>query len=316
MRNPALLLAIVFASSIWSSAASAQPANKAEAQVAADSRMIREYVDLGEYETAKTSLEKGLAQLTAAGSGVRPIAAETHVRLGVVYVMGFKNTKKATEHFTAAINIQEDVALPDYADDRSKVVFGKAFEELHPTIKCDTLLGLFHQPVPLAQEGKDTTLEAKLDKFLVGGTMLVMYRGADGGDFQEAPMSKVDGCTYRGDIPAASVNAPKIEYYLEARLKDGRPSARRGKAQQPYVVNVSFGPVADAEETTPVVEEPVEVAEVTPPSDEVEELLLTKPKTGKGSGCAGCAAADNEGRGFALLLMALVFLGIRRRAQA
>lgn len=314
MRNAALVLAILLVNAL-PGAALAQPANQAEAQVAADSRMVQEYVDLGEYQVARDSLEKSLAQLKAAGSAVRPIAAETHAALGVVYVIGFKDSAKATEHFTTAINIQQDIALPTFATERAKVVFAKAYEAAHPTIKCDTLMGLFHQAVPLAQEGKDTAIEVKLDKHLVGSTMLVMYRGSAGGDFTEAPLTKAEDCTYRGMIPAASVNAPKVEYYLEARLKDGRPAARRGKSQEPYVVNVSFGPVADAEQSEPV-EEPEEVV-ATAPSDEIEDLLLTKPKTGKGSGCAGCSTGSGSGgQGVALLLCALVLLGLRRRARA
>ena len=200
-------------------------------------------------------------------------------------------------------------------------MFGRAYEALHPTIKCDQLMGLFHKAVPLAQEGKDTTVEAKLGKHLVGGTMLVLYRGPQGGAFKEAPLEKVEGCTYRGAIPANVVNAPKVEYYLEARLKDGRPSARRGKAKNPFTVNVSFGPVADAPEPDPktvVAEATPEPEENTEPkTDEVEDLLLTKPDGPKGSGCAGCSTGNEGGSGALWLLAfgALIACGRRRRQR-
>jgi MYXO-CTERM domain-containing protein len=298
--------------------AQAQPANKAEAAVVKDMRMVNEYIDLGEYETARDKLIKSLDSLKMAGSAVRPIAADTHVLLGVVYVLGFKDTKKASEHFSTAISIKKDVALPKAADDRSKLVFGRAYEALFPTIKCDQLMGLFHKAVPLAQEGTPTVIEAKLGKYLVGGTMLVLYRGAAGGDFHEAPLEKVEGCTYRGAIPADVVNAPKVEYYLEARMKDGRPSARRGKAKSPYTVNVSFGPVADAPEPDPakvVAEKDPEPEEIEPKTDEVEDLLLTQPKSPKGSGCAGCSTGSRSGGAatWLLALGAIFALGRRRR---
>jgi MYXO-CTERM domain-containing protein len=320
MRSAALVsvFALLLTAGI-STPAQAQPANKAEAAVIADRRMVNEYIDLGEYKTARDMLIKSLEKLKMAGSAVRPIAAETHVLLGVVYVLGFKETKKATEHFSTAISIQKDVALPKAANDRAKLVFGRAYEALHPTIKCDQLMGLFHKAVPLAQEGTPTVIEAKLGKHLVGGKMLVLYRGAAGGDFREAPLEKVEGCTYRGAIPADTVNAPKVEYYLEARLKDGRPSARRGKAKSPYIVNVSFGPVADAPEPDPakvvVAEKEAPPEETKPKTDEVEDLLLTQPKSPKGSGCAGCQTSSSSGSG-AIWLLALgaLLLGRRRRS--
>ena len=300
-----------------STVAQAQPANKAEAAALADMRMVSEYVDLGEYKTAQESLVKNLKKLKSAGSAVRPIAADLHVQLGVVYVIGLKNTKKATEHFTTAINIKKDIALPSFANDRAKLVFGRAYEAIHPTIKCDQLMGLFHQPLALAQEGAPAVLEAKLGKHLVGGEMLLMYRGAGGVEYAQAAFEKVEGCTYRGAIPAEAVNAPKVEYYLEARLKDGRPSARKGKAALPFEVNVSFGPVADAPVAEPAVEQKPEEEETveTKPADEVEDLLLTKPKEPKGSGCAGCSTGSQGGSGSVwMLALALVF-GLGRRSK-
>lgn len=318
MRSAALVsvFALLLTAGL-SGPAQAQPANKAEAAVVKDARMVNEYIDLGEYEIARDNLIKGLEKLKLAGSAVRPIAADTHVLLGVVYVLGFKDTKKATEHFSTAISIQKDVALPKVANDRAKLVFGRAYEALHPTINCGQLMGLFHKAVPLAQEGTPTVIEAKLGKHLVGGTMLVLYRGAAGGEYREAPLEKTEGCTYRGAIPADTVNAPKVEYYLEARLKDGRPSARRGKAKSPYTVNVSFGPVADAPAPEPskvVAEKEPEPEETKPKSDEVEDLLLTQPKSPKGSGCAGCTTGSSSGAGASwLLALGMILLLSRRR---
>ncbi len=299
--------------------ASAQPANKAEASVIKDMRMVTEFIDLGEYEVARDKLTESLKKLKMAGSAMRPISAQTHALLGVVYVVGLRNTKKATEHFKTAIQIQKDVALPKVANDRAKLVFGRAYEELHPTIKCDQLMGLSHKAVHLAQEGVPTTVEAKLGKHLVGGTMLVLYRGPSGGAFREAPLEKVEGCTYRGTIPADVVNAPKVEYYLEARLKDGRPSARRGKAKSPFKVNVSFGPVADAPEPDPktvVADADPEPEEAAPKNDEVEDLLLKKPDGPKGSGCAGCSTSNESGGSFMWLLAFCGILGLGRRRRS
>ncbi len=299
--------------------ASAEPANEAEVAVKKEMRMVTEFIDLGEYEVARDKIVEGLKKLRMAGSAVRPIAAESHAMLGVIYVLGLRDTKKATEHFKTAINIQQDIALPKVANDRAKLVFARTYEALYPTVNCDELMGLSHKSVPLAQEGVPTIVEAKLGKHLIGGTMLVLYRGAKGGAFREAPLEKVEDCTYRGAIPAKAVNAPKVEYYLEARLKDGRPSARRGKAKIPFTVNVSFGPVADAPEPDPktVVAEakPDPDEKATPKPDEIEDLLLNKPKEPKGSGCAGCSTGGQEGGILWMLALGVVIAVGRRRSS-
>jgi hypothetical protein len=161
-------------------------------------------------------------------------------------------------------------------------------------------------------------IEAKLGKHLVGGTMLVLYRGAAGGAYKEAALERADGCTYKGTIPGENIAAPKVEYYLEARLKDGRPSARRGKAKQPYTVNVSFGAVAPQVEE-PAPEEPTpteEPKDEEPKTDEVEDLLLNKPKSPKGSSCGGCATNEDMGSGvvtWGSVFLLLVLAGRRKR---
>lgn len=316
MRALVLVLAALLLSA-GASPVSAQPANKAEADVIAEMRMVHEYIDLGDYKIARDTLIKSLHTLKSAGSAARPIAAQTHAKLGVVYILGFKNTDKASEHFASAIHIQKDITLPQFANTRAKLVFGRAYEEMYPTIDCDKLVGVFHKPVPLAQEGAGTIVEAKLGKHLVGGPMLILYRDAASGDFKEAVMEKVEGCTFQGTIPGESVSAPSMNYYLEARLKDGRPSARRATAKSPYTVNVSFGPVANAPVVAePVVAEPepVVVAPERPKTDEVEELLLTKPKGPKGSGCAGCATT-HSGSNVGWLMLLGVLWGLGRRRQ-
>ncbi len=89
MRNAALVsaLAILLSASVVPDAF-AKPANPAEAKVESNMRMVGEYIDLGEYKMARETLEKGLADLKMAGSAVRPIAAEAHVKLGVVLILG------------------------------------------------------------------------------------------------------------------------------------------------------------------------------------------------------------------------------------
>lgn len=296
--------------------ASAAPPNKVESKALADMRFVDEAIELGEFALAKGNLEKTLKELTTSGSAVSPTAAKAHVLLGMVQILGFKNTQLATEEFTLAINIQKDVALPSSANDRVKLVFGRAYEVLYPSINCAELRGLYHKPLPLAEEGVSALLEVNLGRYLLEGTMVIMYRNVGRGKYQEAPMTKADGCKYSGEIPGAGVNAPQVEYYLESRLPDGRASARKGKSVNPFAINVSFGSNSQAVKTPEKTDtkDETKVAEKTElktnPNEEIDDLLLTKPKSGKGSGCAGCSTEGSNSAGF---LWGLLVLGVLLR---
>jgi hypothetical protein len=316
MRNALVSLVALLSLSLVSAPAAAQDlANKTEREVAAANRMVGEYIDLGEYKTARDSLTKSIGKLKDKGSAARPIAADTHALLGVVFVLGFKDTKMAMMHFETAIRIHKDVALPKQANERAKVLFDKAMNEVYPVIDCKKLMGVSHEAVAFAQEGSGTTISAKLGKLLRDGPMMVMYRGPKGGKFTELPMTAGKDCTYSAEIPGDAISAPKLEYYLEARLKDGRLAARKGKPKSPFVVNVSFGPAADEPSTLDEADPKKPDGKVEKPKDEVEELLITRPKEPKkGSSCAGCQAGSGLGANWLLALGVALMLRRRRRS--
>lgn len=323
MRHAAIASVFAILVSLGIAPASAAPPNKAESKALAEMRFADEAIELGEFALAKGNLEKTLKQLTTSGSAVSPTAAKAHVLLGIVQILGFKNTKLAMDEFTSAINIQKDVALPTSASDRVKLVFGRAYEVLYPIVNCAELRGLYHKPLPLAEEGKSALLEANLGKYLLDGSMVIMYRNVGRGKYQEASMVKVDGCKYSGEIPAAGVNAPQVEYYLESRLPDGRASARKGKAVNPFAINVSFGAGAQADkppEKKDAQDDPKVADKTTPnpnPNEEIDDLLLTKPKSGRGSGCAGCTTEGPSSTGMLWgLLVLAALLHTRRRRSA
>ncbi len=321
MRPAAIasVFAIIFA--LASAPVSAAPATKAESKAQKELRFVDEAIELQEFALAKANLEKTLKQLKVAGSAISPVSAQAHVLLGLVQIVGFKNTKEATKEFTLAINIQKDIALPASASDRVKLVFGRAYEVLYPNINCAELRGIFHKPVPLGQEGTPAALEVNLGKYLLDGSMMIMYRNVGRGKFKEASMTKVDGCKYRGEIPGAGVNAPQVEYYLESRLPDGRPSARKGKKVNPFAINVSFGSAAEATPPPPVKTDQTKVAQAEKTerapdqNEEIDDLLLTKPRSAKGSGCAGCSTEGSTSGGVFWALLVLVGLLSSRRRQ-
>lgn len=315
-----IFLALVFgiSSAYGEGVANSSKHSAVEARVAKKERVVREYLELGEYEMAQKSLLGSLRDLTEGGYGVGSVAAQTHLYLGLVEVVGFKNTRKATEHFRSALHIDKDIQLPKVASKRAQVVFAKVFEELYPTIDCKALMGLYHKAITLTEEGRPTVVEAYLGKRLLGHELAIVYRDTVEDDFVRLPMERGDGCVFRGIIPSNTLHAPNAEYYLEVKRQDGRAIARKGSTEVPFVLNVNFGarpdsqPVADKAQTSDT------ASETTPASsaDEVEELLLSEPKPSKARGCAGCSHTGGTATWFLLLCTILCAYGLRSRFAA
>ncbi len=73
------------------------------------------------FDQAKTLLEQALAEAQSAGLATTPIAARTHLNLGMVLIAGFQETRgpgrgaqrdEAVEHFRSAFKIQPDIMPP------------------------------------------------------------------------------------------------------------------------------------------------------------------------------------------------------------
>ncbi len=68
-------------------------------------------VDKREFEKAREILKKALELCESAGLDQHPIAARTHVHMGVVILEGFKNRELGMKQFVRAIAIEPDIQL-------------------------------------------------------------------------------------------------------------------------------------------------------------------------------------------------------------
>src|SRR5678810_204624 len=76
-----------------------------------DQRALQAYDDL-DFEKARSLLQQALRAVDAAELGKNPVAARTHLYLGMVLLGGFAQRDAAVEQFKAALAIQPDVAPP------------------------------------------------------------------------------------------------------------------------------------------------------------------------------------------------------------
>ena len=307
------LLATTFALLVLVIGVGAARAQGVEAQAAKSNRMAMEYFDLGEYKTARKVLSESLKQLKDKGLTYRPVAAQVHINLGLIMARGFNKDKVALKHFVAAIKIDPKIKLPDKrTDDLTSSLFAKAMEHVHPTVDCKSLLGLAHDQVVTGTEGVAQAIEAKLDGPLQKTAAFVRYRGAKGGKFAEVALTKGDDCAFKAEIPADAMVPPKVEYYLIARLKDGRLAAQKGKPNVPFVINVSFG---EAVETAPAKAMTEESVTAENPIDDEPPPMPGKPQEVKKGGCASCDAAGGGQEGGLALLALMVGLCLTRRRR-
>src|SRR5579862_638469 len=68
-------------------------------------------VDKREFEKAREILKKALDACQASGLAQHPIAARTHLHMGVVIIEGFKNRELGEKQFGEALAIEPTIAM-------------------------------------------------------------------------------------------------------------------------------------------------------------------------------------------------------------
>jgi hypothetical protein len=103
---------------------------------------------------------------------------------------------------------------------------------------------MLHTPPMDAALKKPLTIEAELVNGDAIQKVFIRYRGP-AEEWAEAPMELKYGDLYRGEIPAAKMVPPGIEYYLEGVLANGTRKTLFTSAANPTRVFV-LDPSADA----------------------------------------------------------------------
>jgi len=90
-----------------------------------------------------------------------------------------------------------------------------------------------------ANEDEDVAVTGSIeDPDKVIAELTLSYRTGSKGKFASRPVNTVAG-KFSAQIPATAVTPPLIEYYIEARNKEGLPVATRGDADTPLRVAVT-----------------------------------------------------------------------------
>jgi len=115
-----------------------------------DRRALGAFEDL-DFEKSRSLLKEALAAIDARGLGKNPVAARTHLYLGMVLLVGFSQHDAAVEQLKMALDIQPDVAPP-------RGLFNPEAQRLFDETKSQRASA---KPQPKAQPATEARTEAK-----------------------------------------------------------------------------------------------------------------------------------------------------------
>jgi hypothetical protein len=235
--------------------------------------------DALEFESARRTLVDCVAKLRSAGLDETPLAAKTHIHLGIVYIAGFKDRGRGQQQFERALKIDPTLKLdPALATPELQEVWDAAVAALPkkkraqasqtppPAPAQDPLLSptqpqsppkgqetdapaapaeaLSHVPVDEVGAGQKVNIYAKPLQSIARAVLF--YRAPGQAAYAQAEMGrsrKVPG-EIVGQVPAGVTAGRSFQYYIEAYDAAGAVVGRQGSPESPFVVLVSGGKAA------------------------------------------------------------------------
>jgi hypothetical protein len=227
-----------------------------------------------DFNRARQILKQALDVCNATGLDRHPIAARTHIHMGVVMMGGLNQRDLAIKQFQRALEIQPDiqvtrnVASPDVL---------AAFREASSTTEASgggdgegagaspggagdeggeggegtgggraparaaPSNGVIHTPVTRAKVGQPVLVTARLGANVSSAEKLVLFwKGANDDDFTSKDMTR-SGNKYAAQIPGSAAKGRAVSYYIEAQDSEGTVLASAGGEAKPIAVVLGAG---------------------------------------------------------------------------
>jgi hypothetical protein len=252
--------------------AAASPRRIAEAQdpAARVTQLNREAlaaIDKREFEKARELLKKALELCGTAGLDRHPVAARTHVHMGVVIIEGFKNRELGEKQFTQALAIEPTIAMTpalatpeisdafDEAKEQSKNVAAPSAasssgDEAGPPSSAahdsparsrpsSSAGGFTYHTVSEVKQGNAIRVTVNVDEALKFRKVVLAYRPQGTSEFLGREMDPIGPGAYSAEIPDHATTGSSVAYYIEAQDDDGQPVANRGTESRPLVIQLA-----------------------------------------------------------------------------
>jgi hypothetical protein len=200
-------------------------------------KAIDEYQNLN-FDEARKLLKDALELAASSGLEAHPVAARTHVHMGVVLLAGFKQKDAALKEFDKALELQGDIKLnkalatPEIQEVYDEAVAARSAPPKTPLAPGE---GITHEPVTQSPQGKAILIKAEVAS-AVGAKKVVLSYSADGADdFGEKDMKEdPEGSgTWVAEIPASAAQGAVVDYFIEAFGDDEEKTlASKGSASK------------------------------------------------------------------------------------
>lgn len=208
---------------------------------------------------AAQALDQALSLCSSAHLADRPVAARTHLHLGVVYVSGLKKPVEGLAEFKKALAIDPKIRIaksllnPEVERVFAEAVASPAPQPAAPSAPQATPateatppaspghLAMQHPPVTRGIRGHAVALKVQVPPGLGAARVLLAYLAEDSDLFLAREMVPVRSASgwYEGEIPAEATRGARVAYYLEAQDPDDHPIANHGSPEQPHHVTLA-----------------------------------------------------------------------------
>jgi len=250
--------------SVRNAAVFAQPADVID-KITQLNREALAAIDKREFEKARELLKRALDTCNSAKLEKHPVAARTHVHMGVVIIQGFKNPELGKKQFAMAIAIDPNITItkslstPDLeeafaeAKTEASVLAGSGdndgarpapapapappVREAPKRTEAPPSSGFSYHTVSEVKQGSSIVVTVTVDESLKFSKLVLAYREQGTSEFLGREMEPVGDGAYRAEIPASATNGSSVAYYMEAQDEEANPVASRGTETRPLVIS-------------------------------------------------------------------------------
>src|SRR5262245_45224516 len=257
-----ILMVVGLALSVRHPVALGQPADATD-KITQLNREALAAVDKREFEKARELLKRPLDMCKSAGLEQHPVAARTHVHMGVIIIQGFKNPELGKKQFAKALSIDPKITItkslstPDleeaFAEAKAgggALATGGDDEAARPpapppapTAPAETRTpapsssGFSYHTVSEVKQGSSIIVTVTVEESLTFKKLVLAYREQGTSDYLGREMEPVGDGAYRAEIPASATTGSSVAYYMEAQDEQGNPVASRGNETRPLVIS-------------------------------------------------------------------------------
>jgi hypothetical protein len=227
-----------------------------------------------EMETASSLLHQALNLCKSNNLDENPVAARTHIHLGVVYISGLKFPELGEAEFREALTIDPKIRVPkslmnpdvqatfDEAlwwetapKDLTKQIPFPTGKELSGPAETDMAPGvdrIKHPIVTQATRGKPIEIKVQIPPGMGAAKVVLAYMAQDASDFLAREMTPIENAVgwFHEFIPMEAAQGAWVAYYVEAQDDEDEPLASNGSAEAPH--QITLVPEGGIRDQTPV----------------------------------------------------------------